>query len=463
MLRRLTFGPTPQLRADIERLGVPGWIESQLNPAAIDDRAADAAVARFSTLAAGNAQNADLDSDELRDELRHATILRAVLSNRQLFEVMVEFWNNHFSVHLNESYLAYLKTGDDREVARSNPFGRFSDLLAASAHSPAMLLYLDNASSNANDEQGVNLNWGRELLELHTLGISDGAQSYTEDDVLAVANVMSGWSFDYDGHEFLYRPYFHSEAPQSVLGGAWSTPGRSGEAGYDDGVSLLEFLARHPSTARHLATKLARHFVSDSPDPALVATLAGVYLANDTNIGAVLRALFASDGFRLATHAKLRRPFDLVVAQLRALDAVVEGDADSNASRSLHTLLGELGQLPFGWPAPDGYPDVAAHWASADGMLQRWEFSGRLASNSLDGIAVELTRLLPGPLPMPAGAVADALGQRLIDGALTEAERAAVLALLGTTAEGEVTAEMAERALPTAVAIVLCSPSFQLS
>lgn len=457
VLRRLSFGTTPAMRREITTLGIDGWIDRQLNPAGIDDSQLQVVLRNFPTLNASNQSNYDNDNDTVRSELRHATILRAYGSNRQLHEVMVEFWNNHFTVALNQSYLVGLKTGDDRTVARSNPFGKFADLLLASAHSPAMLMYLNNAESNANSAQGVNENWGRELLELHTLGIINGEQVYTEDDVKALARVMSGWGINWSTKEFEYHSYAHSRETVTLLG-SWSSSG----AGYDDGVSALNFLARHPSTARYLCWKLVRRFVADDPDMALVDALAGVYQANDTAIAPVLKALFSSAQFRAARRTKLRRPFELVVAELRALNAQIEPGADSNAARTLATLLGELANLPFEWPAPNGYPDVTGYWASADGMLQRWELGGRLANNGLDGISVDLDQLLPLPRPATAGALLDALALRLLDGGFQPTERAALLAHLNKAETDPVTEAEIDASLGTLVGLALDSPSFQL-
>ncbi|MGE3356026.1 MAG: DUF1800 domain-containing protein [Acidimicrobiia bacterium] len=458
MLRRLSFGTTPSMRREIVAMGIDAWIDRQLAPNTIDDSVLQGIIRTFPTLTASNASNYDNNNDVVRDELRHATVLRAYGSNRQLYEVMVEFWNNHFTVALNQSYLVGLKTADDRTVARSNPFGRFVDLLLASGHSPAMLMYLNNAQSNANSPQGVNENWGRELLELHTLGIINGEQVYTEEDVVALAKVMSGWSMNWTTKEFEYQSYRHSRETVSLLGGAWTSSG----AGYQDGISALTFLARHRSTARYLSYKLVRRFVSDDPDLGLVEALADVYQANDTAIGPVLKALFSSPTFRAARRTKVRRPFELLAAQLRVLNARIEQGRDSNASRTLGTLLGEMANLPFEWPAPNGYPDVAGYWASADGMLQRWELGGRLANNGLNGIAVDLAALLPNPLPATAGAVVDALALRLLDSGFQPAERAALLAHLGKADADPVTRAEVDAKLGTLVGLALDTPSFQL-
>jgi uncharacterized protein (DUF1800 family) len=375
---------------------------------------------------------------------------------------MVEFWADHFTEYLNESNKSYLKTSDDRSDARAHALGRFADLLAASAHSPAMLEYLDNAYSNAGSKEGVNENWARELLELHTLGIIDGQQVYTEADVQGVARVMSGWSFDRNTDTFLFRPTYHFTGPVSILGGAWQTPGSSGAAAMDDGARLLDFLAHHASTARHLAYKLVRRFVADEPDMALVGRLAQVYLDNDTAIAPVLRALFSSAEFRAARGTKLRRPSELLVAELRALDATVETASDSNAARNLTSILADLADVPFEWPSPDGYPDEAGYWASTDGVLQRWELGGRLANNAVGGVRADLERFVPSPLPATAGALIDAIGLQLLDGAFTAAEKSALLAHLGKAAGDAIGPDDFRDELGTLLGLAFASPSFQI-
>jgi uncharacterized protein (DUF1800 family) len=461
VLRRLTYGSTPTLRADVNRMGLEPWIDQQLNPSQLPDPAVAAFIGSFGSLGATDRQNDDRDNEELKAELRHATVLRQMASTRQLYEVMVEFWANHFTVYLSESNMAYLKTSDDRTVARAHALGRFADMLVASANSPAMLEYLDNAYSNASSREGVNENWARELLELHTLGIIDGQQAYTESDVQGVARVMSGWSFDRTTDAFLFRANYHFTGPVSILGGAWQTAGKTGAAAMQDGVDLLNFLAHHPSTARHLAYKLVRHFVADEPDMGLVGRLAQAYLDNDTAIAPVLRALFSSVEFRAARGTKLRRPSELLIAVLRALNATVENASDSNAARNLTSILADLADVPFEWPSPDGYPDEASYWASTDGVLQRWELGGRLANNTVDGVRSDLARFVPNPLPATAGALIDGIGLQLIDGAFTAAEKDALLAHINKAADAAIQVGDFQGELGTLLGLAFASPSFQ--
>jgi uncharacterized protein (DUF1800 family) len=379
---------------------------------------------------------------------------------------MVDLWSNHFSVGTLTDYWWWTtKAQDEREVIRANALGTFADMLLASAHSPAMLAYLDQHLSNANSDEGVNENYGRELLELHTLGLWDGTEPYTEDDVIGVSLVMSGWWINETNRQFTFefRDNYHHTGPVSILGGAWSTPGNSGQAGYQDGVSLLNFLARRPETARHVAYKLTRNLVADEPPAALIESAAQVYLANDTAIIPVLSHIFASAAFRSARGAKLRKPFEVLVAALRALEAEIETSPNGAASENLRNLLRNMGQHIYGWPDPDGYPDTADHWASSAGLLQRWDLAGRLANNSIDGVRTDLRSLLPATLPATAGELVDHLIVRLVDVTPAETDRTEALALLGKAAGDPVEdADLDSERFRSLVALLCCSPSFQL-
>jgi uncharacterized protein (DUF1800 family) len=430
LISRATFGWTPGLEAEVRGVGWSTWLDQQLAPSGIDDGAIDAVLAGYRTLANTNQANhviADTEDDGLyvlRRELSHSTLLRALHSRRQLHEVMVDFWTNHFNVFLYDSGYEHLMTADNRTVARANALGKFSDLLAASAHSPAMLVYLDNARSNANSADGVNENWGRELLELHTLGIIDGQHVYEEADVVGVAKVMSGWSVNITNNLdiFRFRSSWHHTSAISLLGGAWSCPAHSAADGQQHGESLLSFLAHHPSTARYVCWKLIKRFVSDDPPPALVASAQAVYLANDTAIAPVLRHLFHSAAFAANRGTKLRRGFEILTATCRVLDAQVDPDPFGDASNGIHGegwgALFRLGQTLFGHRNPDGYSDDSADWLSADGLLRRWEICGAIAQNWYDpDLIADPMALVRDPPPPTAGTLLDALAARVLGAA----------------------------------------------
>ncbi len=475
---RATFGATPAVVDRIRRIGPAAWIDEQLDPRRLPD--AEARLAGFGTLRANNSANEAVrvaDEQRLFAELDHATLLRAVYSERQLYEVMCDFWTNHFNISRQAKWLTQLKTVDNEKVVRPHALGRFVDLLLASAASPAMLVYLDNYASNAASSSGVNENYGRELLELHTLGIIDGAHVYSETDVLGVAKVLSGWTIEWDEgpskYGFRWGHWLHSREAVSILGGAWRRPARPNWGDYDvhgkgDAESLLRFLARHPSTARHLSNKLARRFVRDDPPRALVDRLASVYVANDTAIAPVLRALLTSPEFAASAGAKVKRPVDWLYSAMRCTRAQVPSDPMGASATTLRQATRMLGQPLFERPSPDGWPDRAAVWSSSQGLLRRWEGAGRLARNALtdptkpDRIVVDAAALLPAPLPGTARALVVAMDESVCQRPLSAADADTICAAVGVSPTGAATAitTRPER-LSGVLGLLLSHPRFQ--
>ena len=275
VVNKLTFGPKPGLVAQVQALGVTAWIDQQLSPGSLPDAEARLAGSDYQTLRNSNkanrvVQDSTAGQDRLFAEMDFANLQRAVFSERQLYEVMCDFWSNHFNIWRQHTWMGFLRTRDLEDVIRPFALGKFKDMLSASAHSPSMLDYLDNLPNDASQPGGVNQNYARELLELHTLGIINGVQSYTENDVQAVAQIISGWALEWDSnsahtYDFKFLPWQHSLPAVTAFGGAVSFPTRTYGQGYDDGVTLLNYLAHHPSTARYIAWELCRRFVSVSP------------------------------------------------------------------------------------------------------------------------------------------------------------------------------------------------------
>jgi uncharacterized protein (DUF1800 family) len=331
-------------------------------------------------------------------ELQRAKLLRAVYSERQLYEMMVDFWENHFSIFANKDDDRYLLTGYDRETIRPFTMGRFRDLLGATAHSPAMLFYLDNWRSSvprpyaatkdkpAGVDGGLNENYARELMELHTLGVDGG---YTQKDVQEVARCFTGWTIQKPNEQglFLYRPGLHDDGEKIVLGHR-ILPG----GGPADGERVLDILATHPATARFIATKLARRFISDEPPQSVIDRAAAVFLKTDGSIRETLRAIVTSPEFFSNTvyRAKMRSPFEYVAAAMRALNAETDGD------RPVLDAIGRMGQPVFGRITPDGYADRADQWLSSGAMIARFNFASALATNRLKGTKIDVARLLSG-------------------------------------------------------------------
>jgi uncharacterized protein (DUF1800 family) len=309
----------------------------------------------------------------LREAARRT--LAQAASRAPVFERLVAFWSNHFTVSVQRPPILGLAGAFEREAIRPHVLGRFEDMLLAVARHPAMLFYLDNAVSIGPDsrvgqtrQRGLNENLAREILELHTIGVNGG---YTQDDVRALALVLTGWSIgrpqdDKPGH-FLFRQVTHQPGEKTLLGNRYG-------AGEAEGVKALKDLARHPATARHIAVKLARHFIADDPPAAGVERLRGVFLSTGGDLAAVTRALVEDKEAWARPLSKLRSPNELVVAALRATALRPSDD------RQVVGSLRRLGQAPFAAPSPAGWPDRMQDWVAPEAMLRRVEWAGLLAA-----------------------------------------------------------------------------------
>jgi uncharacterized protein (DUF1800 family) len=369
-------------------------------------------------------QNGLRPPQQLIGELQASRILRAVYSERQLQEVMVDFWENHFNVFAGKGADRWLLISYDRDTIRPNTLGKFKDLLVATAQSPAMLFYLDNfqsvsprAQQNRNrplrdalmgarrqnqgtgempnaqpqpqrPRRGINENYARELMELHTLGVDGG---YTQRDVQEVARCFTGWTIraprgqggDPDAGKFIFNERMHDNGEKVVLGQKIPAGG-----GMRDGLMVLEILARHPSTAKFLATKLARRFVMDNPTPELIARLSAAYTKSDGSIREMLRAVIASPEFnsQAAYRAKIKTPFELAISAIRTLGG------ETNGGPAIHQWIARMGEPLYMYQAPTGYPDTAEDWVNTGSLLERLNFALALVSNRIPGTRVDLTR-----------------------------------------------------------------------
>jgi uncharacterized protein (DUF1800 family) len=423
LLRRTTFGPT---RAGYEQaggLGINAWLDRQLDPVSIDDPVADSAVAQLPTAGMTTAQirrSVEEYSWDAMFELGRATLARQFWSERQLFEVMVDFWSNHLHVTCPFGGAWATRTGYDRDVIRAHALGRFSDLLHASARHPAMLRYLDNDRSH---RRSVNENYGRELLELHTVGVASG---YTETDVRNSAYLLTGRTVD-ERDEFVYQPDRHWIDPVRVLDFRHANATRP--RGLAAGDEYLRYLATHPATASSIARKLAVRFVTDHPPTSLVDRLAASYLDNDTAVVPVLRTLFSSVEFWIAVGLKTRRPLENLVATVRTL-GLAPGPDTAGALEQLYWLSHRLGQAPLAWQPPNGYPDVAAAWGGAHGTLAVWNSHRALAHGWHDGLSYPSPESLVADPPATAGGYLAALAQRLLFQPLEARHHRALLELV---------------------------------
>lgn len=379
LLNRLSFGPAPGEYARVQRIGPQAYIAEQLHPEKIDDRRCDWLTASFDSLAESPAELYEYDPEELLNDLTRRKVLRAVYSRRQLFEIMVDFWSDHFNIVAHKGDCRWLKAEDDARVIRRHALGRFADLVRASATSPAMLIYLDgHANRVESPEDRANENYARELLELHTLGVDGG---YTQHDVAETARCLSGWTYRHDPFAWKalhveFDPARHDDGDKEVLG--HRIPGGGGAADLD---RVVEIACAHPATARHIAAKLCRFFIADPPPAASVSAVADAFTQSGGAIRSTLQALFADEGFSLSRGNLFKRPLRFVVSALRGCQA------DSDCGPPLLAYLERLGHAPFQYPSPDGYPLEAPPWLG--GLLWRWNFARQLADDDLEGTRLE--------------------------------------------------------------------------
>ena len=507
VLNRITFGPRPGDVEAVQRMGLRNYIEQQLHPETIDDSALDQQLAGFDILQMSAQQLAQLFDEERKNNLKkqkllaaanagqgeianppqpeqpvpatqltpqeriakmtdqasqyrsvaaigqleQAKLVRAIDSNRQLQEVLVDFWGNHFNIDVKKGPDRVLKVVDDREVIRPHIWGNFRDLLEASAKSPAMLFYLDNATNtvartvtrgeqmftervhdqmmqNGNGavappvpqvgekKGGINENYAREIMELHTLGVDGG---YTQQDVQEVARCFTGWSFDRQSGEFIFRPRQHDNGSKVVLGHQIPAGG-----GMQDGETVLDILCSNPATAHHIALEMCQRFVSDDPSPDLVNRIAVVFTQTGGNLRKVTGAILTSPEFLSPANFnnKINSPLEFAVSAVRAsessiipqqppplgkLVATQEGGAimgrgaaaDRMAKRprqSLNWRIYELGEPLFACTPPTGYKEASKFWVSPGALIERLNFAMALTQQQLSDVRFNSQNILQG-------------------------------------------------------------------
>ena len=451
-LNRLAYGPRP---GEIERVaagGVLRWIDAQLAPDKIDDETVAKRAREFDVLKYDRGDLArlyaevqrarqqrkrmgDTAADKPDDspiamrgrrfaaQVQQLAVVRAALSERQLYEVMVDFWTNHFNVYFAKGADRFLTPDYIEHTIRPHAMGRFEDLLIATAKSPAMLFYLDNWQSIApgafprsplsalrrEDQEvrrapkGINENYARELLELHTLGVDGG---YSQHDVIDVARIFTGWSIrrPQQGADFEFHDWAHDTGDKQVLGIEFERGHRMDEA-----IRLLKLLADHPATMHHVSRKLCQRFVNDDPPDGCVDDAVAAWQRSHGDIRDVLRAIFHGPDFWAAANirAKVKTPLEFVVSAARAVDA------EPDTTPRLAQVVARLGEPLYLHVAPDGYPEREDAWVNSGAVLDRMNAAVALAAGRLPGAVATLDSVAPvtaNPVQLIAGIDGGILG-----------------------------------------------------
>jgi uncharacterized protein (DUF1800 family) len=473
-LNRLGFGPRPGQVEQIEKTGLENWIQAQLHPENIGDPVADARLAQFPALglsAAGllaeyppqdvaakrlgmkvdeyQKHLQDLakqpggmnslpfkDQNEIVNESMEAKIVRAVYSERQLAEQLDDFWFNHFNIFVYKDVDRWYLIPYERDAIRPHVLGKFHDLLEATAKSPAMMYYLDNSSSadpHAFDrlklhpvhprpeeklpplggKRGLNENYGRELMELHTLGVDGG---YKQEDVIEVARAFTGWTIESprENPAFYFDARIHDPGPKRVLGK--NIKG----GGIKDGEQVLDVLVKDRHTALHISQQLAERFVSDDPPPALVARMAKTFEKSKGDIRTVMTTMIYSPEFwsRTAFRAKVKTPFELVASTARALGA------DVDQPMQLVQWVTRIGEPLYQCLTPNGYSDKAAAWVSTGALLNRVNFAVALTGNKVRGAQVDINSLVGTDLGVNSKLALERIEAEFLAGQVSDSTRA---------------------------------------
>ena len=412
LARRVTLGVTTEETRRAIELGYHGYLDWQLDHEKIDDSPAEEFVAaKYPLLSGGVAQIYNADVNQLIQQLQDATLYRAAFSQRQLYQRMVEFWSDHFTIYARK--VGFLKIIDDREVIRKHALGKFPDLLRASAKSPGMLVYLDQQSSRRG---APNQNYARELLELHTMGADGG---YTQQDVAELSRALTGWTIQGRG-DFYFNPGLHDYDAKTILGQTLPRQTAGSTAGIRDGEIVLDWLVAHPSTARYVSTKMLRHLLWYEPSEEMIEKVAGVYASTGGDIRSMVRACL-DPSYLAQAPAKLKRPFHFLASALRGLEPRVS--AVTAATRQLTAL----GQQLFMWETPDGYPDQVEYWAG--NLLPRWNVATTLANYAAGDLTVDVAPLAQ---LRTADAIVYEISRRMFGGEMQERTRQELIAYLRT-------------------------------
>lgn len=422
LVRRVTHGVTEEEMKLARKLGFYGYLNYHLAPAKIEDGQAQAWVGQNAPLLTGTPESLyNVDQRMVQDQLIESTLFRAAFSKRQLQERLVELWSDHLNISWNE--VRYLKIIDDREVIRKHALGKFPAMLTASAHSPAMLEYLDNTR---NRRTTLNENYAREIMELHSVGVNGG---YSQVDVRELARCLTGWTLAGRGN-FAFDPNGHDFTEKTVMGQKIAAmPSSAGAQGKTDGDTMVAFLAGHPKTAEYIAWKMLRYFLQYDPSPAQIAAVASVYTRTTGDIPSMVRAILTPSNLLAAT-PKYKRPYTYLLSAIRA--TVNPTAVGPRVTQLASRYLPLMGQRMFGWEPPDGYPDRADYWAG--GILQRWNFATYITTTTSTEASMDLTRFWNATTASAntPDTVLDAISRHLFGGEMPDRLKAQVRTYLAS-------------------------------
>jgi uncharacterized protein (DUF1800 family) len=420
LVRRATMGMDDATLANAKAMGYQAWLQSQLEYTRLDNTALEAQVAALWPNLSGTPETLfQVDQNQAQTQLSAAWLMRAALSPRQLYERMVEFWSDHLNIEIGK--VGYLKIIDERDVIRKHALGKFSDLIKASAKSPAMLAYLDQ---NVSRVGAPNQNYARELLELHTLGVDNG---YTQDDVAELSRVLTGWTLQGRGN-FFFNPTLHDWTQKTVMGMVIpAAPASTGAAGIQEGEKIIDMLVAHPNTARYISTKLLHWFVTPEPTAAQISAVSSVFRATGGDLKLVVRAVL-NQGWIQSAPLKFKRPFHYMVSALRATKMTITNTANLNGQMTL------LGQPLYFWETPDGYPDLFEYWSG--NLMPRWQVASTLSALRTGTVLFDSAPYLAGT----RDAAIDLINTNFFGGEMDTPLRTALLAYAngGTFNDGRV-------------------------
>ena len=468
-LGKLTYGSTPADKAAFKKLGFAKWLNDQLDPAKIENAFIVDALKKFPSLALTPADAHttfpySIKNHLVADEVVFSTLLRRYWGDRQVYEMLVEFFNDYNPVprRVDDWSLAHY----DNQIIRANVLGNYPDLVLASSRSPGMLEFLNG---NQNEKNQPNENYGRELLELFTVST---ALSYTQSDVVNAARVLTGIVWPSAQQDLIVRVNYHWVGPVAVLGWTDPNPGGSRAAILATAESLVRYLAMHSSTAQAFSLRMARRFVSDNPSKGLLASMAASYTKSGGNIPTVFRTMVTSTEFAASNRAKTKRPSEFFGSVIRGLNLKLNGPVtagdptmanffNGNVLNEIYSWAIQAGHAPFNWPFPNGYPDTAAAWTTMAAQVARWNQASHWASGiRSQSLTAPNYSSLYGSGLKTSEQIVDAAAKYFLGAVLPADERAAAVNMVNQVSANS--RGLSQNRAEVATALVLSKPEWNL-